>query len=69
MSQVKKDFNIVDQEAPAANSGTNFFDNPQVQPPNSIEMTPGEKAVNQTSQERVQNTMPNYPKGGGYYGK
>jgi len=65
--KIKKDVDVVEGSVPGANSGTNFFDNPQISPPGgSIPMTSGEKSKNDTSAERMSKAQPFSKKGAGY---
>jgi len=65
MSQIKKNFDVVNQGAPAAESGTNFFDNPQIQPGKGGE-DPGWNATNSTEPHTNSGGVPPGKKGGGY---
>lgn len=65
--QIPKNYDVVSKEAPT--SGTDPFANPQIKPSTSpVPDTPGEKATNVTTDERVTKKIPAGPKGAGYYG-
>lgn len=69
MAAIKKDWDPVSEQAPSYKSGTNYQDNPGVQPYESaIPETPGEKASNDTSALAYDKKQP-FGKGGSGYTK
>lgn len=66
--KIPKNMDVVSKEAPAYNKGTNFFDNPQIEPHTSaIPDSPGEKAMNDTAAHSQTSKQP-FGKGGTGYG-
>lgn len=67
--KIPTDFDVVSQPAPSFEKGTNYQDNPGVQPSEkAIPMTPGEKATNDTTGLSY-NKAQNFGKGGSGYTK
>ena len=61
---VAKDFDVVNSPPPM--DGSNFTENPGIEPRTSIPEDPGEKASNDTGPVRTSGKVPGYPKGSGY---
>lgn len=65
---IRKDFDVTSDAVPNVDKGARFDENPQLSVHDkAIPMTPGERAVNDTSPELVSNKVPKMKSGGGYY--